>query len=215
MMTKQFLNLIICLPYHHSASPSACPLPLTCIFPFFVGTRGSSLWKCTEVWPTKHKAHEDRGYLEEYEEHEKGHESTLKVKDALKGRARYGARWQSRNWKDFTHLYTSMACSHWQSQNVEPCYKLRQLWATCDMISPHRGKTGQQEASCVNGHRRGVQIIFLCTARLARFCCHISWNKSFAMDPLWWCGKLRHPSSHCAAFAGSSFFFFPLRSLCA
>lgn len=113
---------------------------------FCCQSEGSSLSKCTEVWPTKDKAPEDRMRLEEYEEHEKGHESALKVTDIVKGRARYGAHWQTRNWMDFTLLYTSISWNDWQRQNLEPQKNWQHLGKTCDTIShvgPHRGKTGR------------------------------------------------------------------------
>lgn len=131
---------IMTKPYYMSAISSLhfslfLSITLSSHISFCCQTKGSSLCKCTEVWPTKHKGPEDRVRLEEYEEREKGHESPLTVKDIEMDSTRYGAQWQTSNWKYFTHLYPSVS-------NPKPWYKL----TTCNAISrvgPHRGKTGR------------------------------------------------------------------------
>lgn len=195
----QILNLIRCLPYHHSTSPSSSPLPLAHIFPFVAGPKGPSFVNAQRCDPlsTKHLKTE-WGWKNmrnmRRDKRVRGWWRTLKrVELDMEhvDRLEIGR---------ISHIFTPQCPAATGSAKISNLdTNWQHLWRTCDAISrvgPHRGKTGRQETSCVNGRRSWAQNCFSFTQLDCNISAAVSRTTSLAVDPLWWCGELRHPSSH-------------------
>lgn len=96
-----------------------------------------------------------------------------------------------------SHICTPQyPASDWQSQNLKPWYEVTTPMNGQSVVLVHT--EGKQDGERHHGWTATEVgcILFLFTQLDCSVFAAVSPYKSLAMDPLWWCGELRHPSSH-------------------